>query len=77
MVTTLRNCLHEFDDVLTEFSREVLIIQSSPLTKDFKDIFEVIPYLEVGKIRINIISMVGWTNVYRVYRYIYRTLHRQ
>ena len=45
MVTTLRNCLHEFDDVFTEFSREVLIIQSSPLTKDFKDIFEVITYL--------------------------------
>jgi methanogenic corrinoid protein MtbC1 len=66
MENTLRSCLYEFEGVIGEFHKEILVIQSSPLTKDIRNIFETIEILKKSKIAINIISMVGWTNVYVV-----------
>lgn len=52
--------------MINEFHKEILIIQSSPLTKDVRNIFDTIGVLGQANIMINIISMVGWTNVYVV-----------
>jgi hypothetical protein len=69
MENTLRNCMDLFEDVPLEYNRELLIIQSSPLTKDHRDIFETIELFKGAGITLTIISLVGWTNAYLV-RYV-------
>lgn len=43
----------------------MLIIQSSPFTKDYRDIYQTIEIFHQSKISINIASLVGWTFVYQ------------
>lgn len=42
MENTLRSCLYEFESVRGEFHKEILVVQSSPLTKDVRNIFDTI-----------------------------------
>lgn len=72
METTIRACLELFEDVPNLFRKEIVIIQSSPLTKDHRDIFEMINNLKKSGIRVSIISLVGWTHVYQVTLTLYR-----
>jgi len=44
------------------------------LTKDNRDIFETIRIFKETGINLNIISMVGWTNVYIVIYALFRNL---
>ena len=52
--------------MIGEFHKEILIVQSSALTKDVRNIFETIEVVKASRVAINIISMVGWNNVYEV-----------
>jgi transcription initiation factor TFIIH subunit 2 len=76
MENTLRSCLYEFESVIGEFHKEILVVQSSPLTKDVRNIFETIEVLKTSRIAINIVSMVGWTNVYLVLPFLRRNSSR-
>lgn len=65
MENTLRTCLYEFDTLPAHFHKEILLLQSSPLTKDARNIFDTITLLQRSRIAVNILTMVGWTNVYQ------------
>jgi hypothetical protein len=45
----------------------VFLIQSSPSTKDQRDIFEAIDAFSKKKIAINMASLVGETHIYKVH----------
>lgn len=55
-----------FADVPLYSSKELLLIQSSPSTKDYGDIFEVIEEMQTYKVVVNICSLVGITFIYKV-----------
>jgi hypothetical protein len=48
------------------FHREILVIQSSPMTKDQHSLLETVGYLEEGRVTLNVISMCGWTEAIKV-----------
>jgi hypothetical protein len=39
----------------------MIVIQSSPFTKDYRDIYETISIFQQSRISISIASLVGWT----------------
>ena len=43
-----------------------MIIQASSLTKDYQNVFDTIDIFEQASITVNIVSLVGWTHVFRV-----------
>lgn len=45
--------------------RELIIIQSSPFTKDYRDIYKTIQTFQDSRISVKIASLVGWTFVYQ------------
>ena len=49
------------DDLPSCFTREVLILQSSPITKDQHSIEKTIEIMKIAEMRLNVISMCGWT----------------
>jgi hypothetical protein len=55
-----------FGNVPLYSSKEVLIIQSSPSTKDYGDVFEAIQEMEQSKVVVNICSLVGVTYIFKV-----------
>jgi hypothetical protein len=58
------------DDLPTCFAREVLILQSSPMTKDQHSIEKTIEIMKIAEIRLNVISMCGWTEAIKVKRLV-------
>jgi hypothetical protein len=62
----LKTAISMFGDVPLYSSKEMLLIQSSPSTKDQGDIFQEIELMREAKVVVNIISLIGKTFVFNV-----------
>jgi transcription initiation factor TFIIH subunit 2 len=60
----LKTAITMFEDVPLYSSKEVLLIQSSPSTKDLGDIFQEIEKVRESKVLVNIVSLIGKTYVF-------------
>jgi len=60
----LKTAIAMFEEVPLYSSNEVLLIQSSPSTKDLGDIFQEIDRIRYSKVLVNIISLIGKTYVF-------------
>lgn len=66
LCSCLSTAISIFGQVPLFSSKEILLIQSSPSTKDVGDVFKYIQTVSDAKITVNIISLVGITYIFRI-----------
>lgn len=66
MESSLYQAITCLDKVRSSFHREILVIQSSPMTKDQYSLQETVDVLRVGEVSLNVVSMCGWTEAIKV-----------
>lgn len=65
--SSLYRAIVSLDKFPAVFHREILLIQSSPMTKDQHDLSPTIKLLKDAEVRLNVLSLCGWTEVIKVF----------